>query len=213
MGYESVQLFVERAQAVQKSFGLTAGNAPAVAQICAQLQGIPLAIELAAARVSVLSVAQIAARLDDHLSLLTGRKVAPCGIRRCGRRWTGRMTCSAIRSRPFSSVFPSLPVAGAWTPPRPSARATGLATAQVLDLLASLTDKSLILFEPADQALFVQALSAGEGASSRYRLLETVRQYAAERLVTSGEAESRPASASRLLFDTGGGGGSGDEAG
>ena len=70
--YEGVQLFLERAQAVKRDFRLTAGNALAVAQVCARLEGIPLAIELAAARVRALTVEQIASRLDDHLGLLTG---------------------------------------------------------------------------------------------------------------------------------------------
>src|SRR5262249_53995214 len=71
MSYESVQLFVERAQAVQKGFALTGSNAMAVAQVCRQLEGIPLALELAAARMKVLTVEQIAARLNDYLGLLT----------------------------------------------------------------------------------------------------------------------------------------------
>src|SRR5262249_25671048 len=72
MGYESTQLFVERAQAVQKGFVLTGSNALAVAQVCSQLEGIPLAIELAAARMKVLTAEQIALRLEDYLGLLTG---------------------------------------------------------------------------------------------------------------------------------------------
>src|SRR5262249_19597774 len=72
MDYASVQLFVERAQAVQKSFSLTGSNARTVAQVCFQLEGIPLAIELAAARVKSLTVEQIAARLQNELGLLTG---------------------------------------------------------------------------------------------------------------------------------------------
>lgn len=75
MGYESVQLFVERAQAVQKSFNLTGSNARLVAQVCRQLEGIPLAIELAAARVRAMSVEQIASRLEDYLVLYPGRMV------------------------------------------------------------------------------------------------------------------------------------------
>src|SRR5205814_5510085 len=70
MGYEGVQLFVERARAVQRTFHLTAGNAQHVAELCSRLEGIPLAIELAAARVKAMSVGQIASRLYDHLGLL-----------------------------------------------------------------------------------------------------------------------------------------------
>src|SRR5262249_18519403 len=72
MGYEGIRLFVERAQAVQKQFELTDGNAIAVAGVCAQLDGIPLAIELAAARVRAMTVEQIAAHLNDHTLLRIG---------------------------------------------------------------------------------------------------------------------------------------------
>ena len=177
MGYESVQLFVERAQAVQKSFGLVGGNALAVAQICAQLQGIPLAIELAAARVNVLTAAQIAARLNDHLSLLTGRsKVAPVRHQtlRAALDWS-----YTLLTGPEQTLLRRLSVfAGGWSLDGAETVGTGegLATAQVLDLLASLVDKSLVHFESRDGA-----------ADGRYRLLETVRQYAAERLEESGK--------------------------
>ena len=78
-GYESVRLFVERASQRDPSFVLSAANGPAVAQVCRRLEGIPLAIELAAARVGVLSVERIAERLDDSLRLLTtgGRTALP----------------------------------------------------------------------------------------------------------------------------------------
>src|SRR5262249_49747588 len=71
-GHEAVRLFVERAQAAQPGFALTPQNAPPVAQICRRLDGVPLAIELAAARVRALAPAEIAARLDDRFRLLTG---------------------------------------------------------------------------------------------------------------------------------------------
>src|SRR5918995_2396617 len=70
-GYESVRLFVERARQRDPTFVLTPGNGPAVAQVCQRLEGIPLALELAAARIGVLSVERIANRLDDSLRLLT----------------------------------------------------------------------------------------------------------------------------------------------
>ena len=184
IGYESVQLFVGRAQAVQKGFELAAGNASAVAHICAHLQGIPLAIELAAARVNVLSAAQIAARLDDQLSLLTGGKAAP--VRHQTLRAALDWSCDLLNDSEQILLRRLSVFAGGWTLDAAETVCTGegLATAQVLDLLSSLTDKSLVLFEPADRSL-----GAEEGASSRYRLLETVRQYAAERLTASGEAD------------------------
>ncbi len=176
-GYESVQLFVERAQSVQKSFALTGDNAQIVAEVCARLGGLPLAIELAAARIKVMTVAQIAARLDDHLGLLTGgSRVAP------SRQQTLRGTMDwsyALLSVPEQILLGQLSVfAGGWVLEAAEAvgAGPGIAPGQILDLLVSLADKSLVVFEEREQ----------EG---RYRLLETLRQYAAERLAASGKAD------------------------
>jgi predicted ATPase/DNA-binding SARP family transcriptional activator len=204
--YEGVQLFVERAQAVQKSFDLTGSNARMVAQVCHQLEGIPLAIELAAARIKVLTAQQIAARLNDRLGLLTGgnRTAQP-------RQQTLRATLDwsyELLTQTERSLLKRLSVfAGGWTleaaecvcgsdegvqafrhsgiqdnalavPDHLNTRTLErLNTDEVLDLLTSLVDKSLVVFE------------AREPAEGRYRLLEMVRQYAAETLQTSGEAE------------------------
>jgi len=178
MGYESVQLFVERAQAVQKTFDLTADNARMVAQTCRQLEGIPLAIELAAARVRAMTVEQIAARLDDHLGLLTvGSRTAQ------SRQQTLRATLDwsyDLLTEPERSLLKRLSVfAGGCTleAVEQVCVGEGVAVGQVLDLLTSLVDKSLVQFEERDPA------------AARYRLLEMVRQYAAERLRASGDAE------------------------
>ncbi|MCW3098702.1 MAG: hypothetical protein JWL77_4320 [Chthonomonadaceae bacterium] len=178
MGYESVQLFVERAQAVQKSFVLTREHALAVAQICFQLEGIPLAIELAAARVKAMTVEQIAQRLDDYLSLLTG------GSRTAmSRQQTLRATLDwsyALLSEMERLLLRRLSVfTGGWTLDAAEAvcAENGLESWQVLDLLTSLVDRSLVAYEEREPE-----------AGGRYRLLEMVRQYAAERLKASGEA-------------------------
>ena len=179
MGYESVQLFVERAQAVQKTFALTGDNARAMAQICFRLEGVPLAIELAAARVKAMTVEQIAARLDNHLSLLTSGNRAALPRQQTLRAtldWSYNLLSGAERillSR--LSVF-----AGGWCLEAAEDVGSGAAieTFQVMDLLVLLVDKSLVIFEERNEEI-----------GGRYRLLETVRQYAAERLEISGEKE------------------------
>ncbi len=175
--YEAVRLFIERAVAVQPAFGVTNENAPAVAQVCHRLDGIPLAIELAAARVKVLAVEQIAARLDDCFRLLTGgsRTALP-------RQQTLRAAIDwsfSLLSEPERVLLRRLSVfAGGWTLEAAEAACADsrlLTGDDILDVMAHLVDKSLVLVEE----------QAGE---VRYRLLETVRQYAGERLVEAGEA-------------------------
>jgi predicted ATPase/DNA-binding SARP family transcriptional activator len=195
MGYESVQLFVERAQSIQKTFALRGSNARTVAQVCAQLEGIPLAIELAAARVKALTVEQIAERLDNELELLTG------GSRTAlTRQQTLRATLDwshDLLAEPERTLLRRLSVfAGGWaleaaevvctdeggstkdvsSTPYPSS--LRLHSSDILDLLCSLVDKSLVVFEQQERQ--------GDG---RYHLLEMVRQYAHERLGASGETE------------------------
>ncbi len=175
---ESVQLFVERAQAVNPSFALTESSAPAVAQVCARLEGIPLAIELAAARVRVLTVEQVAARLNDYLSLLTGGSRAALP-----RQQTLRATLDwsyDLLSRPSRLLLARLSVfAGGWTLEAVEEVGAGgeIAAVQILDLLTGLVEKSLVTLVPA-------------GKETRYRFLETVRQYAVERLAESGETDA-----------------------
>jgi predicted ATPase/DNA-binding SARP family transcriptional activator len=188
--YESVQLFVERAQAVQKSFALTTSNARTVAQVCSQLEGIPLAIELAAACVKSLTVEQIAARLHKEFGLLRG------GDRTAqSRQQTLRATLDwsyDLLTEPERALLLRLSVfAGGWTLEAAEAVVADkesvaegppssflLRQFEVLDLLTSLVEKSLIVFEPRE-----------EKAGGRYRMLEMLRQYAAEKLAASGEAE------------------------
>lgn len=173
---EAVQLFVERAQAAQPAFALSERNAVAVGQVCRRLDGIPLALELAAARVRALSVEQLAQRLDDQLRLLTGGSRAALP-----RQQTLRAAVDwsyALLPEPERILLRRLAVfAGGWTLPAAEAvcGGAGLEAADVFPLLVDLVDKSLVVAEP-------------EEAEPRYRLLETLRQYGVERLREADEA-------------------------
>ena len=175
-GYESVRLFVERARHRNPAFSLTSENAPAVARICERLDGIPLAIELAAARVG-LSAEQIATRLDDSLRLLvTGSRTAS------PRQRTLRGTLDwsyALLSESEQRLFCRLSVfAGGWTLETAEVvRASDTEQGEVLDLLSRLVDKSLVVAE------------ATGGGGIRYSMLEPIRQYALEKLEEGGEIE------------------------
>ena len=174
--YEAVRLFVDRAIAAQPSFALTAQNAAQVAEVCRRLDGIPLAIELAAARVRALSVEQIAARLKDCFQVLTGGDKTALPRQQTLRAsidWSYDLL--AIEER---EIFRRLAVfSGGWTLEAAEGVCAGgdVATADVMDLLTRLVDKSLV------------SLDASAG---RYRFLDTVRQYAHELLEASGEADT-----------------------
>jgi len=175
--YEAVQLFVERAIAAAPGFRITERNAPAIAQICRRLDGVPLAIELAAARVRALPVEQIAARLDDRFRLLTGssRITVP-------RHQTLRQTIDwshELLSEDERAVFRRLAVfAGGCSLDAAEAVCTAppVESDFVLDILTRLVDKSLLVADT-------------EAAQARYRQLETIREYARDRLIESGEAK------------------------
>jgi len=176
--YESVRLFVERATYRNSAFVLAEQNVQSVAQICDRLDGIPLAIELAAARVGV-PVEQIASRLDDSLGLLTtGSRTATARQ----RTLKGTLDWSYdLLSEPEQGLFGRLSVfAGGWTLEASEAVAPGEGTkkSEVLDLLLGLVDKSLVVAEASGRGIV------------RYRMLEPVRQYALEELEASGEAEA-----------------------
>ena len=176
--YEALRLFVDRALNAVSTFTVTNDNAPAVAGICHRLDGIPLAIELAAARVKVLSVEEIMARLDDRFRLLTGgsRTALPRQqTLRAAIEWSynllGEGECALFNRL---SVF-----MGGWTLAAAEAICVGegVEDYEVLDTLTNLVDKSLVVTEE-------------EGGKTRYHLLETVRQYARDKLLESGEGES-----------------------
>ena len=175
---DAVALFAERAASVQPSFAITPGNAGLVVQICQRLDGIPLAIELAASRVKVLSLEQINARLNDRFRLLTGGSRTAVARQRTLEAtvdWSYELLSDAERRLLMRlSVF-----AGGWTieTAEDVTNGEGIERDEVLDLLSRLVDKSLVNVEN----------TAEEGR--RYRFLETVRQYGRERLHQSGEAE------------------------
>jgi len=182
----AVQLFLQRAQAAQPDFELTAGNAVAIAQLCRRLEGIPLAIELAAPRLKLLSPEALLVRLQDRLGLLTdGARDLP------ERQRTMRATIAwsyELLSLPEQALFRRLAVfMGGWT-----LEALGLVNGECgtfrirnkeepdtiphsLDLLGSLLDKSLVLLEED---------SRGGG---RFRMLHVLREFGLERLEAAGE--------------------------
>jgi predicted ATPase/class 3 adenylate cyclase/DNA-binding CsgD family transcriptional regulator len=172
---DAVRLFIERALKVRPNFTVDAANAPAIAQICHDLDGIPLAIELAAARTRVLGVEQIAAALGDRFHLLTGgaRSAMPRQqTLRASVDWSHELLGEEERS-----LFRRLAVfTGGWTLDSVEVvcAGDGLDGMAILDLLTSLVDKSLVVVDE-------------HGPTVRYRLLETVRQYARDRLAEAGE--------------------------
>jgi predicted ATPase/DNA-binding CsgD family transcriptional regulator len=175
--YEAVRLFSDRAEAVGASFELDAKNAPAVARVCQRLEGMPLAIELAAAWVRTLSVGQIAARLDESFGLLKSqsRTADP-------RQKTLRATMDwshELLSEQERILFRRLSVfAGGWTleAAEEVCSGAGVEEGEVLDLLTRLVDKSLVLVTE-------------QTGVRRYRILETIRQYGTEKLEGSGEEQ------------------------
>jgi non-specific serine/threonine protein kinase len=174
---EAVRLFVARAASATPAFSLTTENGAWVAEVCRRLDGMPLAIELAAARVRALSIQQIAERLDDRFHLLTaGSRTAP------PRHQTLAATLDwsyALLSDSERKVLQRLSVfAGGCTLEAAEAVCVseGVETNQVLDVLSHLVDKSLVVVDKSD----------GE---TRYRLLETIRQYAYQKLFESGYAD------------------------
>lgn len=173
--HEAIRLFVERALFALPTFSVTDQNGPAIAQVCSRLDGIPLAIELAAARVKALPVERIAARLDDRFHLLTGGSRAAMPRHQTLR---GAMDWSYdLLSEQERMLFSRLSVfAGGFSLEAAEAVCSGNGVDQheILDLLSHLVDKSLIAAE-------------GQNGDVRYRLLETIRQYARVRLAEANE--------------------------
>src|SRR5215469_16116684 len=173
--FPAVQLFAERAAQVVQGFAVTEANVAAVAGICGRLEGMPLAIELAAARLPVLSVEQIEARLGDRLGLLTrGGRTRPVRQQtlRASIEWSWELCSQAeqllwARLSVFAGGFELDAAQGICADHR-------LASDQVLDLLAALAGKSIVI------------AAQGKGVA-RYRLPETLREFGQERLQSSGE--------------------------
>jgi predicted ATPase/class 3 adenylate cyclase/DNA-binding CsgD family transcriptional regulator len=175
---EAIELFTDRARHARPDFTLTDDNAAAVGEICARLDGVPLAIELAAARVRALSLAEILDSLHDRFRLLTGG--ARTAVRRQQTLRASVDWSHALLTEPERVLFRRLAVfLGGFDFDAAQAVAgeTEVERFQVLDQLTLLVDKSLVV---ADDG----------GGRTRYRLLETVRQYALEKLGESGEADA-----------------------
>lgn len=176
--YEAVRLFIDRATSAVQSFAVTNESAPYLAQICHRLDGIPLAIELAAAKVRVLSIEQIARRLDDRFKLLTGGSRTAFERHQTLRAaidWSYNLLPSAEQVL-FQRV--SVFVDG-WTLEAAESvcSAEPVEAGDILDLMDQLINKSLVIKEEVRN-------------KSRYRMLETIRQYAGEKLFESGEGDT-----------------------
>ena len=171
MDYEAIRLFIERATKAEPRFQLTGHNAFSVAQICSRLDGIPLAIELAAARVKLFTPEQIAERLDDRFKLLTGGSRTALPRQQTLRAlidWSYQfLNEMEQRSLRRLAVF-----SGGWTF---EAAESVLSESEAMDGLSGLVNKSLVNVEEQD-------------GLSRYRFLETIRQYAMDKLLEAGEA-------------------------
>ena len=173
--YEAISLFVDRCAANQPAFALTQENANDVVRICRRLDGVPLALELAAARVRVLSVAQVASRLDDRFRLLTGG-----GRTVVARQQTLRALIDwsyDLLSEPERVLLRRLSIfVRGWALEAAEAVCSGdgIEREDVLELLAHLVDKSLVMM-------------IDRPGTARYAMLETIREYAREKLVDSGE--------------------------
>ena len=171
---DAVKLFVERAQIVRSGFELTPANAASVAEICRRLDGIPLAIELAAARVKILSIDQILKKLDDRFKLLSGvgkTMLARHQTLRAVIEWSyEQLVDEERRLLRALSVF-----AGGWTLELASKVAGGFDEYEMLDLHSQLVDKSILVVQPEQRG------------APRYGFLETVRQFLLETLNDSGE--------------------------
>ena len=175
---EAIELFTDRARRVRPDFRLTDDNAAIAAEICRRLDGVPLAIELAAARVRVMSLTEIRDSLHDRFRLLTGG--ARTAVRRQQTLRASVDWSHALLTEPERIVFARLAVfMGGFDLDAAEAVAGGgdVKRFQVLDLLTLLVDKSLVVAESAS-------------GRTRYRLLETVRQYALEKLGESGQADA-----------------------
>jgi len=176
--YEAIQLFADRAAAARPDFVLDLHTAPLVAQLCQRLDGMPLALELAAARLRALPLGVLADRLNDRFRLLTGGSRAALPRQQTLQatvEWSHRLL-----SEPERVLLRRLAVfAGGWTLEAAEAVAAGGAIdpSDVLELLSHLVEQSMVVMDPADH-------------EARYRLLLTIRQYAADRLLQAGEAEA-----------------------
>lgn len=206
--YEAVKLFIDRATSAVPAFTVTNDNAPALAQICDRLDGIPLAIELAAAKLRVLSLDQIAKRLDDRFRLLTGGSRTALERHQTLRAaidWSYNLLPSAEQL-----LFCRLSIfAGGWTLGAAESVCSdesisggipvgdGIRSEDILNLMEQLIHKSLVITEELQS----RTRSSSEG-SLRYHMLETMRQYASEKLTEVDARRDRHAAYFLNLAET-----------
>ena len=177
--YEAVQLFSARAALVKADYQVTAQNAPSLIQLCHRLDGIPLALELAAARTRSLPVEEINRRLHQRFRLLKGGdRAAPS--RQQTLQAAIDWSYALLNAQEQSLLYRLSAFAGGWTLDAAHAVAgdEDMEEWEVLDLLSSLVDKSLVVYEEAE---------GEQSAGGRYRLLESIRQYCCERLAEQGQ--------------------------
>lgn len=185
---EAIALFAERARAVQSKFQITPANASAIAQICWRLDGIPLAIELAAARVRSIGAEEIAARLDDRFQLLTSKSRTT--LPRQQTLYASIDWSFDLLSETERTLFRRLAVfSGGWTlkAAEEVCAGNGLHLPDPLNLLTNLVDKSLVIHSDKDEP--------------RYYFLETIRQYAREKLVAANEGTALQARHLKYFFN------------
>jgi predicted ATPase/class 3 adenylate cyclase len=177
VGYEAVQLFIDRARLVKATFAIDASNAEGVQQICTRLDGLPLAIELAAARIPAMNPTELSRRLDQRFRLLTGgdrMAVERQQTLRATIDWSYDLCSESERSLLARlSVF----AGGCTLEAVEAVCAAPVQADEIMDVVSSLVARSLVV---ADD----------RGLDTRYRLLETIRQYGVERLAEAGETES-----------------------
>ena len=182
---DAIKLFVERAQVVRNGFELTAENFALVAEICRNLDGIPLAIELAAARVKILSLDQILTKLDDRFKLLSSRTMLPRHqTLRAVIEWSyEQLSTEEQRLLRGLSVF-----SGGWTLALASSVVGDLDEFEILELHSQLVDKSIVV------------VASDESTTQRYWFLETVRQFLLEKLNESGDEQDARAAHFRSML-------------
>ncbi|MFB9533470.1 ATP-binding protein [Nonomuraea roseola] len=181
LGHPAVRLFADRAAAVRPAFLIDGADVDAVLRVCRALDGLPLAIELAAARMRSLTIEEVEARLDDRFRLLSrgDRSAAP-------RHRTLRSVVEwswDLLSRPEQALAARLTVFSGGAPLHAAARVCGPSEGEVVELLADLVDKSLV-----------------EAGGGRYRMLETVREFCAERLAGGGNGEREQVRAAHAAY-------------
>ncbi|HTG95333.1 MAG TPA: protein kinase [Pyrinomonadaceae bacterium] len=171
---DAIKLFIDRAKTARPSFELTSANVGAVAEVCQRLDGIPLAIELAAARVKILSIDQILTKLDDRFRLLVGRSMLPRHqTLRAVIEWSyDQLSIEEQQLLRTLSVF-----AGGWTLVLASKVIGNLDEFEVMELHSQLVDKSIVV------------VASDQSAAQRYSFLETVRQFLFDKLIEGGEAQ------------------------